>query len=90
MRALERWETDITFIDSICSLLLSTDSEPGPVLCARGRETKVAQVWILVQLVGLEDKLPVPENSGQTVIRAVKRGQRARGSLKNDSQLLAA
>lgn len=58
--------------------------DSGPVLCARSQETKVTPVWILVQLVGLEDKLPVPENSGQTVIRAVKRGQRARGSLKND------
>ena len=48
MRAFGRRERETTFIDSVCSLLLSSDSEPAPVLCAGGQETKVTQVWMLV------------------------------------------
>lgn len=51
---------------------------------------KVSQVWILVQPMGLEDKLPKPENPGLAVIRAVKSGQRTKGSLQSESRLLAA
>lgn len=68
-------------MDSVCSHLLSSDSEPGPVLCAGGQKTKVTQVWTLVQLVRLEDEPPSPKNSGWTVTRTVKKGQKARGIL---------
>lgn len=70
-------------VDSVHSPLLSLGSEPGPVLHAGVQETQVTQVWTLVQPVRLEDKSPGPESSGQTMIRAVKQGQRARESLKN-------
>lgn len=72
---------DIPFMDSVCSHLLSSDSEPGPVLCAGGQETKVTQIWTLVQPVRLEDEPPSPKNSGRTVTRTVKKGQKARGIL---------
>ena len=48
MRAFVKWERETNLIDSVCSLLLSSDSEPAPVLCAGGQETKVTQVWMLV------------------------------------------
>lgn len=69
-------------MESVRSPLLSLGSEPGPVLRAGVQETQVTQVWTLVQPMSLEDKSPGPESSGQTVIRAVKQGQRARESLK--------
>lgn len=42
----------------------------------------------MVHPVRLENEPPSPENSGRTVIRAVEKGQRARGIPKNETQLL--
>lgn len=76
-------------MDSVRSHLLSPDSVPSPVLCAGSQKTKVTQLWTLVHPVRLENESPSPKNSGQTVIRAVEKGQRARGIPKNETQLLA-
>lgn len=75
-------------MDSVCSHSPSLD----PQLCVGGQKTKVTQGTDLgpASEVGGQAAPPSPENSEQIVIRAVKRRQKARGSLKNETQLLAA
>lgn len=73
---------------SVCGHSPSLNSGPGPGLCPGGQGTEVAQMWTLVQPERLEYKLPSPEHAGQTVIRALKKGQRVGGSLQTKTQLL--
>lgn len=83
MGAFRRWERNTPFIDSVCSYLPSLDSE----LCVGGQKTKVTQVQTLVLPGRLEDKPSSLENSERTVIRAINRGQKARGSLKKRNSI---